>query len=70
MKDEEEFLLRDKFAIEILAALLTKTSIAETISNKDDDEIGKLKFTNSTRLVRYSYKLADVMRKVRLGAFD
>lgn len=74
MNDDDKMLLRDKLAIEILNGLLSTDGIKGMVSeycayfedkgNKDHVEM------RMERLIRCSYKIADMMRKVRLATFD
>jgi len=82
MDDEKPFDLRDKLAIEILQALITyhkPTTSSFTGSDTahyflccfDNKDSNADSCTRSMeRLIRAAYKAADIMRKVRLSAFE
>lgn len=74
---EDELSLRDKFAIEILNGLIMRDNqdpssiIIDFVNHfSDKDEGGKNSaYRRMEYLVRCAYKMADVMRKVRLTTF-
>jgi len=73
-EQEESITLRDKFAIEILQAFLSTGiidgaySYSRTYEDKDEGHIN-WSDKQMTGLIRTSYRIADMMRKVRLGVF-
>jgi hypothetical protein len=69
MEDDDKLTLRDKFAIEIYSQLIDGKTLRDFIL-KPETDINTLSFKGSRRLIQASYKLADIMRKVRLGAFE
>lgn len=79
MSDEDSFTFRDKAAIEILAALIKQDNNKEAYNTVDtlvnggyyNSEPDK-KYAEERMLVfiRASYKIADLMRKVRLTVFE
>jgi hypothetical protein len=70
--DEENLSLRDKFAIQIFAALLNSAGIgiASAILENKSFNVKTAEFPASERLIYSSYALADIMRKIRIKAFD
>jgi hypothetical protein len=77
--DDEDIRLRDKFAIEILSALIGKSNsnlIGDFIFNMDPAYKNDHPMDNKAAVqhlelsVRAAYKIADIMRKVRLTSFE
>jgi len=79
MKDDDEDLtLRDKFAIALLQGMMANNDFTnptiDFINTHDaQDEDDPIK-DSSTRIIRRriraAYKMADMMRKIRLDVFD
>lgn len=76
-EDDEEFSIRDKMAIAIFQGLLEHSisDISDFIGyfdTKDPDKQEAKKHFSSKmeRKIRASYKLADMMRKIRLSSFE
>jgi hypothetical protein len=85
MDDERPFDLRDKLAIEILNGVLShsKSDTGNIISNvvhyisydsesdgQDKRRIEEVAAKQIERTIRACYKVADIMRRVRLSAFE
>lgn len=75
MSDDDDIAFRDKVAVEILSAMIGKE---ETYDMADQLINGGYYQSNSSKemaqerillLIRASYKIADLMRKVRLNVF-
>jgi hypothetical protein len=83
MDDEKPFDLRDRLAIEILNGLLANSSKENSLAGEvityltyDDSsqktvEAVEAKYTKKVeKVVRNCYKVADIVRRVRLSAFE
>lgn len=81
MEDQEDKLtLRDKFAIEVLQALIARSPekqyddrlkfFIENWDFKKQAGIVKLADDQMRTLVRAAYRIADIMREIRLTAFE
>ena len=73
--DDEDIRLRDKFAIEILQSLLASnlSGVANFVTfhnSTDNPDTRKVNFEKMEHTVRAAYKIADIMRKVRLTSFE
>jgi len=77
--DDEDIRLRDKFAIEILGSLINASNsnlISDFIFNMDPAYKNDHPMDNKAAIqhlelsVRAAYKIADIMRKVRLTSFE
>lgn len=81
MEDQEEkFSLRDKFAIEILQALINRLPAKDFdliksftehwhLTDTKNADIAKYYCERMDHLIRTAYKIADLMRENRLSAF-
>lgn len=74
--DVDEYGLRDKFAIEVLQAFISRegdstAGIVGTFINGQDGEdwVQQMGDERMESLIRAAYKVADMMRKVRLTVF-
>ena len=72
---EDDIRLRDKFAIEILQAYIGREgnhTISAFINNFDHDNTGVKDdtFKHMERHIIAAYKIADIIRKVRLIVFE
>lgn len=75
---DDEMSLRDKLAIEILNTFLVADQgkqfsiVQEFIKNFDSEDKDESKWVSqkAERLVRSAYKFADIVRKVRMSAFE
>lgn len=81
MEDQEDKLtLRDKFAIEVLQALIARSpeeqyddrfkNFIEYWNWKGGVDMPKLVDEQMRTLVRAAYRIADIMREIRLIAFE
>lgn len=82
MTDQDDTLtLRDKFACAMLETILADGSNSNFISDfvevfdysdpiGDQDSLKRSTYRRMERKIRAAYKIADMMRKVRLLAFD
>ena len=81
MEDQEDKLtLRDKFAIEILQALITRSPekqyddrlklFIDNWNFKGGHDVPKLVDEQMRTLIRAAYRIADIMREIRLTAFE
>jgi maltoporin len=77
MDDDEEIRLRDKFAIEILGSLLGKETYNDEVANfityhssNDNPHTKSNSYKRMEHTIRAAYKIADIMRKVRLTSFE
>lgn len=76
MEDDKPIDLRDKLAIEILNAILSSDKgqdhaddIIQYINNENDKwHDGAVE--RMEKIIRNCYKVADIMRKVRLSTFE
>jgi hypothetical protein len=74
--DNEDLKLRDKFAISILQSMLSDSKesplmgFMETFDDREDTTRYKLYLKMMERRIRASYKLADLMRKIRMSSFE
>ena len=74
----DEYSLRDKFAIEILHAFISREGnstanlVAEFIKGQtyNDMYLQQAGDERMESLIRAAYKVADLMRKIRLTAFE
>ena len=70
----DDYGLRDKFAIEILQAFISREgqSTANLVAEfmNDDPYFKREGEEKMEALIRAAYKVADMMRKVRLTAFE
>lgn len=64
---DDEMSLRDKLAIEILNTFLVADQGKQFSIDKDESKWVSQK---AERLVRSAYKFADIVRKVRMSAFE
>jgi hypothetical protein len=81
-EDNDDLALRDKFAIEIFRTIIAQdvhnqysnplTEFVNLFDTKDPTEVGSRQYNEKKmeRRIRAAYKLADMMRKVRLSTFD
>jgi hypothetical protein len=84
-KEEDSLTLRDKFAIEMLKIMFTaptaknasmqdfnNTMSYVNIDGKHIDEHEDFKYIERSlaKSMRAAYKIADIMRKVRMSAFE
>jgi hypothetical protein len=71
--DNEELTLRDKMAIAIFQGIISSedssSDFVETFDSKDIDQKNHYS-KRMERKIRAAYKLADMMRKVRLAPFE
>ena len=79
MEDDEKFTLRDKMALEILSLLATKDQgiscfrdylIYSVMVTQTNQELSRDYAKYSMDTMRGAYRLADMMRKVRLETFS
>jgi hypothetical protein len=77
MDNEKSMELRDQLALSILNGLLSHSSktehSVESILNyllSKDEQLAKNGLIPAEELVRISYALADIMRKIRMSAFE
>lgn len=76
MDEEKPFDLRDRIAMEILNGVLSNDhgkNRAEDIDrflDNEDTDWGKDTPKRVERLIRNCYRVADIVRKVRLSAFE
>jgi len=74
--DNEDLKLRDKFAIDILKVILsadTNTLLAdftEVFDDKEEEARLRIYTRKLDRRIRAAYKIADMMRKVRMSTFE
>lgn len=74
--DDDKFDLRDKLAIEILNAVLSSEKGNERVQDitiylsSETKSWAEGAHERLDRLIRSCYKVADMMRKVRMSAFE
>lgn len=75
--DDKPLELRDQLAINILNGILSRekdggdvSNIMEYILLEKDHKMRHYGVNSAEKMVRISYAIADVMRKVRLTAFE
>ena len=78
MDDEKPLDLRDKLAMEILNGILSNGSAKSAYNVEDiiiysglkDQTVREAALVRMEQIIRYCYKVADIIRKVRLTAFE
>ena len=78
-EDDDLLTIRDKFAIEILNGLLQRESITlggpisgfvgMYLDNHNSDFVNQ-RIQEMKAIIRAAYKMADIMREVRLATFE
>lgn len=76
MDDEKPFELRDKLAVEILNGILSSEQGGDRVAdiiyyvNCDDENGARRAVERMEKVICSCYRVADIMRKVRLSTFE